>query len=35
MQRYEGKKIYIYDFYSHNKGGWLKSIPMDDGEIYM
>ena len=29
------KIIYIYDFYSHNNGGWLKSFPMDDGEIYI
>ena len=32
MQRYEGKKICIYDFYSHNKGGWLKSIPWTMGK---
>ena len=35
MQRYGDKRIYIYDFYSHNNGGWLKSFPMDDGNIYI
>ena len=35
MQGYGGKIIYLYDFYSHNNGGWLKSFPMDDGEIYI
>ena len=35
MQRYGDKRIYIYDFYSHNNGGWLKSFPMDDGAIYI
>ena len=35
MHRYGDKRIYIYNFYSHNNGGWLKSFSMDDGEIYI